>query len=332
MGKFIPRTPQQKEWVRIADKFILERLPPDSFEDGAKFRGRMRSLIQRHVEKTGLYHDYGAVLFICAHFWINHFKRDWESYKITRSEPTKMSLETLEKWNLVTQENPDLVLSGDQKDRLLGSYIIAIQNEITWYYNAKMAVNQNNFGKFRRLCDIEINHLSNENNENLSSMECAYIGFELWLSLGGKPEQCLTDPGTLSQQYAYLVDNANANAKSTDLMDIAKTTISTIDQMFFYADAISILEHPANLYTISQKEHTMNTITTNPSAAIETKIVIFGQDAETMTEQQLIDAIKRVEGDIAKLKEVKTKSKKIAANIYDLETQLNAIVAVLDER
>lgn len=319
MGKFIPRTPQQKEWVRIADKFILESLPLDSFEDGAKFRGRMRSLIQRHVEKTGLYHDYGAILFICAHFWINHFKRDWESYKITRSEPTKMSLETLERENLVTQENPDLVLSKGQKDRLLGAYIIVMQNDLTWYYNAKMAVNENNFGKFRRLCGTEIRYLSKENTEHLSSMEWAYIVFELWLSLGGKPEQCLTDPGTLSRQYAYLVDNA----KPADIINNAFCK---------YADTLSTLEHPENLYIISQKEHTMSTMNTNPSAAIETKIVIFGQDAATMTEQQLIDAIKRVEGDIAKLKEVKTKSKKIAANIYDLETQLDAIVAVLDER
>lgn len=83
------------------------------------------------------------------------------------------------------------------------------------------------------------------------------------------------------------------------------------------------------LESIQQEKHTMNI---NPNIAIETKTVIFGLDAANMTDQQLIDAIKRVEGDISKLKEVKTKSKKIASNIAELESNLDAIVAVLDAR
>jgi predicted RNA-binding protein with PIN domain len=80
------------------------------------------------------------------------------------------------------------------------------------------------------------------------------------------------------------------------------------------------------------KENQAMSLITNPNVAIETKTVIFGQDANSMSEQQLIDAIRRVEGDISKLKEVKTSSKKIASNIKELEAQLNAIVAVLDAR
>lgn len=79
------------------------------------------------------------------------------------------------------------------------------------------------------------------------------------------------------------------------------------------------------------KEKSM-TIATNPNTAIETRTIIFGQDAAAMSEQQLIDAIKKVEGQIAALKEVKTSSKKIAGNIKELEKQLDAIVAVLDAR
>ena len=69
-----------------------------------------------------------------------------------------------------------------------------------------------------------------------------------------------------------------------------------------------------------------------PQKAFETKVIIFGRDAANLTEQELINAIKQVEGEIARLKEVKTKSKKIAANIADLEGQLNSIVEVLDAR
>lgn len=85
------------------------------------------------------------------------------------------------------------------------------------------------------------------------------------------------------------------------------------------------------LETIVKEKETM-TIIANQNVAIETKTIIFGMDAANMSEQQLIDAIKRVEGDIAKLKEVKTKSKKIAANIAELENNLAQIVAVLDAR
>lgn len=83
--------------------------------------------------------------------------------------------------------------------------------------------------------------------------------------------------------------------------------------------------------TIPFKEKPMS-ITTNPNVAIETKVIVFGQDATTLSEQQLIDAIKRIEGDIAKLKEVKTKSKKIASNIAELESSLAKIVEILDAR
>ncbi len=90
------------------------------------------------------------------------------------------------------------------------------------------------------------------------------------------------------------------------------------------------LDRVAEQLEIINKEKSI--MQTNPNTAFETKTIIFGQDSASMSEQQLIDAIKRVEGEIAKLKEVKTTSKKIAANIAELQGQLDAIVAVLDAR
>ena len=66
--------------------------------------------------------------------------------------------------------------------------------------------------------------------------------------------------------------------------------------------------------------------------AFETKSYIFGNDVKNMTEEALIHAIKRVEEQIADLKAVKTKSKKIAANVAKLEEALASIVAELDAR
>lgn len=94
----------------------------------------------------------------------------------------------------------------------------------------------------------------------------------------------------------------------------------------------SVAAKPTQSPQTTTKESIMAAINTNETTAFETKQIIFGQDATKMSEDDLIQAIKRVEGDIAKLKEVKTTSKKIAANIAAHEEQLAQIVAVLDAR
>lgn len=103
-------------------------------------------------------------------------------------------------------------------------------------------------------------------------------------------------------------------------------------------DTIQVSNNEVNQTTFTENEemnYPTNSITAAslpPQKAFETKVIIFGRDAANLTEQELINAIKQVEGEIARLKEVKTKSKKIAANIADLEGQLNSIVEVLDAR
>ena len=119
-------------------------------------------------------------------------------------------------------------------------------------------------------------------------------------------------------------------------VDVPAVKPETINQCSEIAphleSAASHLDCVADSLETIMKENQAMSLITNPNVAIETKTVIFGQDANSMSEQQLIDAIRRVEGDISKLKEVKTSSKKIASNIKELEAQLNAIVAVLDAR
>lgn len=103
-------------------------------------------------------------------------------------------------------------------------------------------------------------------------------------------------------------------------------------------DTIQVSNNEVNQSTLMENEEmsyptiTATAMSMPPQKAFETKVIIFGRDAANMTEQELINAIKQVEGEIARLKEVKTKSKKIAANIADLESQLASIVEVLDAR
>lgn len=82
---------------------------------------------------------------------------------------------------------------------------------------------------------------------------------------------------------------------------------------------------------IQQEEAPVNQ-TTQAVPAFETKHYVFGQDVSNMTEGQLVDAIKRIENEIADLKTVKTKSTKITAKIAELNVMLAKVVEVLDAK
>ena len=71
---------------------------------------------------------------------------------------------------------------------------------------------------------------------------------------------------------------------------------------------------------------------TKPTVAFETVHYVYGTDVATMSDEQLIEAIKQVEGEIAKLDVVETESKKIAAKKTELKDMLAKIVETLDGR
>ena len=60
--------------------------------------------------------------------------------------------------------------------------------------------------------------------------------------------------------------------------------------------------------------------------------LIFGQDATTLSDDELIEAIRKVENQITSLESIKTKSSKIAARVETLKAQLEKIVTILDGR
>ena len=60
--------------------------------------------------------------------------------------------------------------------------------------------------------------------------------------------------------------------------------------------------------------------------------LIFGQDATTLSDDELIEAIRKVENQITSLESIKTKSSKIAARVEALKEQLEKIVTILDGR
>lgn len=89
------------------------------------------------------------------------------------------------------------------------------------------------------------------------------------------------------------------------------------------ATSYVVVLHPSN--QINQ-EQTMN----NTTLAFNTVHYVFGVDVSKMSDPELIDAIRKVEAQIAELKTVKSASKKIAAKIDELETMLASIIKHLD--
>ena len=65
---------------------------------------------------------------------------------------------------------------------------------------------------------------------------------------------------------------------------------------------------------------------------IANKTYINNVDVTTMSDDQLIDAIKKVEKEIEDLGSVKTKSKKIEAKVSEANETLNTLVTLLDAR
>lgn len=99
---------------------------------------------------------------------------------------------------------------------------------------------------------------------------------------------------------------------------------------------MQLAEQCATPTTLSEptEEIPMNpTTATNVSAvAFETRHLVYGRNVDSLTESELISAIKQVEGEIADLKAVKTKSSRITAKVKELEEMLTKIVEVLDKK
>lgn len=131
----------------------------------------------------------------------------------------------------------------------------------------------------------------------------------------------------LAEHYGYSwADMRNSIRGGGDLRDVMTALID--ERINERNNATPATETPQ---PIQQEEAPVNQ-TTQAVPAFETKHYVFGQDVGNMTEGQLVDAIKRIENEIADLKTVKTKSTKIAAKIAELNAMLAKVVEVLDAK
>jgi hypothetical protein len=184
-----------------------------------------------------------------------------------------------------------------REDFITAQYIWALENEHVFVTKAQHEAERGNFYQFTRLVRTYVDPLRAYLHDIPTSVEWAFIYIELWHRMGGhKPD------------YSWHVNDA-------DKYHVSKRLIA---------------EYLANQSTQS----TETTEETNMSNKITFKTVTYinNADVTALTDEQLIDAIKTIEREIADLKGVATKSKKIEAKIADAEATLAKVVEVLDAR
>ena len=185
-----------------------------------------------------------------------------------------------------------------REDFITAQYIWALENEHVFVTKARHEAERDNFYQFTRLVQTYTQQLRRHLDDVPASVEWAYIYIEMWHRMGGH-----------QPNYGWHSDNA-------DKYHISKRLVAE---------------------EMAAKQPTQSTETTeeiNMSNKITFKTVTYinNADVTALTDEQLIDAIKIIEREIADLKGVTTKSKKIEAKIADAEATLAKVVEVLDAR
>lgn len=114
--------------------------------------------------------------------------------------------------------------------------------------------------------------------------------------------------------------------------------VSKYGPITIYDNAVSAAQTETNEANQQESEN-MNETTNRvgapqiiSNAAFETRHFVNGRDVKGMTDNELIEAIRRLENEIADLKTVKTKSKAITKKIEELGDMLSKTVEILDAR
>lgn len=193
------------------------------------------------------------------------------------------------------------MLSTERKQWLHDQVFLTIINDSTAHNRLSPFIPSKLINIFRHKANDERHRLCREEDSQMTGEERRYVNLLLWEYWGGElSDHVLRDLDEYLGTYRKYI---------TDFMCITASQSQS---------------EPI-------KEETMNP-TAELKPAFETKHFVFGTNIADMTEAQLIDAIKQVEGEIADLKAVKTKSSRIAAKVKELDDMLAKIVEALDKK
>ena len=188
-----------------------------------------------------------------------------------------------------------------REDFLTTQYIWAMENEHVFLTKAMHQAERGHFRQFCTLVQQSTRDLRREIDDIPSSVEWSYLFIEMWGRVGGH-----------APNYGWHSQDADQYHQQRRLL----------------AESLAIKPtNPCELAPEPEKEEPMSNKIT-----FSTITYINGADVTKMTDEQLIDAIKTIEGEIAALSAVKTKSSKITTKIAEAESTLAQVVAVLDAR
>lgn len=188
-------------------------------------------------------------------------------------------------------------MTPERKDHLYTQYVLTLVNDGKAYYAANRYVADPDADHFVNALHTFMAKIRRGQGESLSVDDRAYIYLAVWCRWGG------------------------------DMKPLA-------DECTFHDLKCAMYRHLhpklASQPEPSQEEPAVNN--TNATIAFETKHYVYGMDVANMSAGQLIEAIKKIEAEIADLKLVKSKSEHIKKRIAELEDMLAKVVQVLDSK
>lgn len=210
-------------------------------------------------------------------------------------------------------------------DHMVTQYVWALENEQVFMIKARHEVERSNFDQFRLLVQQYIRPVRKALDENrigdLSPPEWSYLYMEMWARLRyGEGRNFPVMRESDEKDYAYHLDRLNKAGYKVTRQGVEPFDSGKLP------DPRADVGEPSNPIEPIKENEMSNQIT------IVNKTLINGVDVTTMSDEQLIDAIKKVEKEIEELKQVKTQSKKIGAKIDDATKTLSTLVELLDNR
>lgn len=191
-------------------------------------------------------------------------------------------------------------MTPQREEHLYHQYVIPIVNDGVWYRAADEHICKKNGAKFLRESSGFVRAMANKlQGHNLEIEERAYVYLHMWQYHGGEGEDLLRT------------------------LDVDTAIAVPLHKMLMARAAPQPAPQPE-----PQEDQPVN----NTTPAFETKHFVFGMDVANMTSGQLLEAIKKIENEIADLKAVKSKSEFIKKRIAELDGMLVKVVEVLDAK
>jgi hypothetical protein len=184
-----------------------------------------------------------------------------------------------------------------REDHITTQYVWSLENEHVFVTKARHEAERDNFSQFQKLVTTNANPLRSALSDVIHPEEWAYLYLELWHRMGG-----------FQPNYGWHSDNADRYHRCKRCIAEAMAT------------------NPTQSTETPEETNMSNQIT------FKTVTYINNNDVLSLTDEQLITYIKAIEREIADLKSVATKSKKIEAKIAEAEATLAKVVEVLDSK